>query len=154
MLQKQIPPPESHSVSVPNMMCNCELFSLASTFPLSCKSRRARPLATGLTFTTWQGAPALVMELITKALQMTNTAAAQASAMMNNPLAEFQLIYFAKSRLQEELLCVCWHCTCWKWEDTGRRLEEPAVGASDFLQFLVATSPGSSWDREELCSWI
>lgn len=150
---KQILLPISCSVSVPKVTRKCELFSVASTFPLSCKSRRERPLASGLTFTTWQGARALVMELITKALQMTNTAAAQASAMMNNPLAEFQLIYFAKSRSQEELLCICWHCTRWKLEDTGRWLEELAVDASDFLQFPIAPSPGSSWDGEELCSW-
>lgn len=51
-----------------------------------------------------QGAFALVMELITMALQMTNSMAAQASAMMNNPFTELKLIYFAKSCLQEELL--------------------------------------------------
>lgn len=85
------------AVSVPKE-CKCELFSHVSTSPLSCKSRRESPLASGLIFTTTR-ALASVMELITKALQMTNTVAAQASAMMNNPLAEFQLIYFAKSRL-------------------------------------------------------
>lgn len=100
----------------------------------SYRSGRERPLCSGLTFTPWQGVLALVMELITKALQMTNTAAAPASAMMNNPLAEFQLIYFAQSHLQAELLCICWHHTCRELEGTGRRLEELAVGASYFLQ--------------------
>lgn len=100
----------------------------------SYRSGRERPLCSGLTFTPWQGVLALVMELITKALQMTNTAAAPASAMMNNPLAEFQLICFAQSHLQAELLCICWHHTRRELEGTGRRLEELAVGASYFLQ--------------------
>lgn len=54
----------------------------------------------GLIFATCMThALSLVMKLITKALQMTNTVAVQASAMMNNPLVEFQLIYCANSHL-------------------------------------------------------
>lgn len=86
-------------MSVPKE-CKYELLSRASMTPFSCKSRKKSPQASGLIFIACMThALALVMEQITKALQMTNTVAAQASAMMNNPFAEFQLIYFAKSRL-------------------------------------------------------
>lgn len=81
-------------MSVPRE-CKRELFSHTSTS----LSRRESSLASGLIFSHMIRALALVMELITKALQMTNTVAAQPSAMMNNPFAESQLIYFAKSRL-------------------------------------------------------
>lgn len=64
------------------------------------QKQKGKSLDSGLVFTTHMThALSLVMKLIKKALQMTNTVAAQASAMMNNPLVEFQLIYCAKSRL-------------------------------------------------------
>lgn len=76
-------------MSVPKE-CKCELFSHASTSPLNSKSRGGSSQASGLVFTTGMTrALALVMELVTQAQQMTNTVAAQASAMMNNPLTEF-----------------------------------------------------------------
>lgn len=63
------------------------------------------------------------MELITKALQMTNTAAAQASAMMNNPLAVsahlFRPIPFA-SRTAVRMLTPHLLRTGRYWEETGR----------------------------------